>query len=246
MDQIAEIFQEWGHLAYPVIFIWTFFEGETVVIFGGYAAFHDIIDPTWLFFSAWFGSFLGDQAWYYLGRRCGPSLLKRFPRWKSGVFHVSELMQRYGVWFILSFRFIYGVRNVSSITIGMIHYPWLKFAFVNFIAAGLWAGSFVIFGWGFAALSEILTEALPAEILGDTVKYVGIGLLATFLLVAGLLLRRQICRHNEALRRNESEATTSVVSTAPHTTVAATPSTTVATAAAKTTPLPPRSERAIP
>lgn len=44
--------------------------------------------------------------------------------------HVSELMHKYGVWFILSFRFVYGVRNVSSITIGMIHYPWIRFAVV--------------------------------------------------------------------------------------------------------------------
>ena len=35
MEQVAEIFRDWGHLAYPVIFVWTFFEGETIVIFGG-------------------------------------------------------------------------------------------------------------------------------------------------------------------------------------------------------------------
>ena len=205
MEQIVDIFHDWGHLAYPVIFIWTFFEGETVVIFGGYAAFYDVLDPYWLFVSAWIGSFCGDQAWYFLGRHSGPKLLKRYPKFKSGVFHVSELMRRYGIWFILSFRFIYGVRNVSSIAIGMIHYSWTKFAIINFIAAGVWAGSFVGFGWGFAVVSEMVTEALPEHMLGGAVKIVGIGLLATFLLVVTLLLRRQICRHNETIRVKTEE-----------------------------------------
>lgn len=204
MEQIAEIFRDWGHLAYPVIFVWTFFEGETVVIFGGYAAYYGVLDPLWLFLCAWIGSFLGDQTWFYIGRHYGPRLLKRFPRWEPGIFHVSELMRRYGVWFILSFRFIYGVRNVSSVTIGMIHYPRVKFAVINCIAAGVWAASFVGFGWGFAVLSEAVTASLPEHILGDAVKIAGIGLLATFVLVVTLLLRRQIRHHNERLERAAS------------------------------------------
>jgi membrane protein DedA with SNARE-associated domain len=202
MEQIAEIFRDWGHLAYPVIFVWTFFEGETVVIFGGYAGHYGVLNPFWLFLCAWTGSFLGDQTWYYLGRRYGPSLLKRYPKWEPGVFHVSELMRRYGVWFILSFRFIYGVRNISSVTIGMIHYPWIKFALINCIAAAVWAASFVGFGWGFAVASEVLTASLPEHLLGDAVKIVGVGLLATFVVVVALLLRRQIRRH-KAEKENE-------------------------------------------
>jgi membrane protein DedA with SNARE-associated domain len=200
MEQIAEIFRDWGHLAYPVIFIWTFFEGETVVIFGGYAAHYGILDAYWLFILAWFGSFLGDQTWYYLGRHYGPRLLKRFPRWQPGVFHVSELMQRYGVLFILSFRFIYGVRNVSSLAIGMIHYSRIKFAAINFIAAGLWAASFVGFGFGFAVLSEVVTATLPEHLLGDAVKIAGVTSLALFVLVVTTLVRRQIKRHETAQR----------------------------------------------
>ena len=202
MEQVAEIFRDWGHLAYPVIFVWTFFEGETIVIFGGYAAFYDVLDARLLFTLAWIGSFLGDQTWYYIGRRYGPRLIKRYPKWQPGVFHVSELMHRYGVWFILSFRFIYGVRNVSSITIGMIHYSRLKFAMINFVAAGLWAASFVGFGYGFAALSEVVTASLPETMLGDAVKIVGIGALALFVLVGTMLVRRQIKRHEEARQKD--------------------------------------------
>jgi membrane protein DedA with SNARE-associated domain len=190
MEQISDIISSFGHLAYPVIFLWTFLEGETIVIFGGYAGYHGILSPYWLMAVAWSGSFLGDQTWYYLGRRFGPRLLERFPKWKPGAVHVSELMHKYGVWFILSFRFVYGVRNVSSITIGMIHYPWRRFAVLNFIAAGVWAASFVGLGWGFGYLSDQLASALPEHMLGDTARIFGVSALALFIFVVVFVLRR--------------------------------------------------------
>ncbi len=191
MDHVAGIIAEYGHLAYPIIFLWTFFEGETIVIFGGYAAYYGIMDAFWLFMVAWFGSFFGDQTWYYIGRFYGPRLLKRFPRWTRGVLHVSELMHHYGVWFILSFRFVYGVRNVSSFAIGTIHYPRLKFLGLNFIAAGLWAASFVGFGYGFGILTEAVATQLSDTLLGEAATAMGLAFLALFLCVAFLLLRRQ-------------------------------------------------------
>lgn len=199
MDQIAELFAEYGHLAYPVIFFWTFFEGESIVIFGGYAVHYGVMDGTLLFFVAWFGSFLGDQTWYYVGRYYGPKLLKRFPKWKRGVFHVSELMHHYGVWFILSFRFVYGVRNVSSFTIGSIHYPRIKFLILNFTAAGIWAATFVGLGYGFGVLTEMVATQLPESMLGNAAKAVGFGFLALFLCMVAILLRR----HRKRLEAEE-------------------------------------------
>ncbi len=197
LDQIADIFAAYGFLAYPVIFVWTFFEGETVVIFGGYAAYSQILDTSWLFFLAWVGSFLGDQLWFYLGRYYGPKLLDRYPKWGRGSRHVSNLMHRYGVWFILSFRFVYGVRNVSSFTIGMVHYPRLKFLGLNFVAAGVWAVAFVALGWGFGFLTDMVTVNLPDRVLGEFARGVGVAALAVFVLVVVLLLRHHKKKEEE-------------------------------------------------
>ena len=49
--------------------------------------------------------------------------------------------------FVLCVRFVYGVRNVASAACGIAGMNWGVFAFWNFIAAGLWAGSFVAGGW---------------------------------------------------------------------------------------------------
>ena len=38
VDELQSLASEWGHLFYGLTFLWTFFEGETFVIFAGLAA----------------------------------------------------------------------------------------------------------------------------------------------------------------------------------------------------------------
>src|SRR3954447_15068580 len=129
--------------------MWTFLEGETFVIFSGVAAREGILDlPTLIAFS-WLGSFLGDQLYFLIGRRYGARLLLRFPRWKPGVDHALNLLRRYSTGFILSFRFIYGVRNFSSFALGMSGLAWQRFGFLNCVAAAVWAAAFVLVGYLF-------------------------------------------------------------------------------------------------
>lgn len=56
----------------------------------------------------------GDQLWFFLGRRYGASIVKRIPNGEAHLGKASRLLARYGDAFVLSFRFIYGVRNVAS------------------------------------------------------------------------------------------------------------------------------------
>ncbi|MSO85551.1 MAG: DedA family protein [Rhodospirillales bacterium] len=181
-DQIAAFMNEYGDWFYFGIFVWTFFEGETIVIFGGYAAYDGIVDPIKLLFVAWFGSFLGDQVWFWLGRRYGETLLVRFPKWRPRVEVALDLLYEFKTLFILSFRFIYGIRNVSSFAVGLSEISWARYSVTNFIAAGLWATSFVSIGYLFGHVSEAA--------LGKGAKAFGLGALLVFIVVVWLLLRR--------------------------------------------------------
>lgn len=181
-EQIAEFMNEYGNWFYIGVFIWTFFEGETIVIFGGYAAHHGIVDPIKLLFVSWLGSFLGDQVWFFLGRRYGAALLNRFPKWRPKVEIALDLLYEFKTLFILSFRFIYGVRNVSSFAVGLSEISWARFSLTNFIAAGVWASSFVTAGYLFSQASEAA--------LGKGAKIFGFGALFVFIAVVWFLLRR--------------------------------------------------------
>ena len=94
IETIRGLVADWGLLIYAGIFIWTFFEGETFVIFMGMAAHHGLLDWTAVFMSAWIGSFCGDQCWFWIGRRWGGQLLLRYPKWRGGVETALDLLRQ--------------------------------------------------------------------------------------------------------------------------------------------------------
>ncbi len=184
MEQtVAHYIAQYGLLFYPFTFAWTAVEGETFVIFAGYFASRGLLNLPSLLAAAWLGSFCGDQFYFWLGRRYGTRVLGRFPKWQPGVDRALRLLERYNTGFILTFRFIYGVRNFSSFAMGMSPLRWTRFLMLNFIAAGVWAVSFAGGGYVFG-------HALSA-MLGDAAQILGLVALGVFIIVAALLLRRQ-------------------------------------------------------
>lgn len=174
---INELIAHNGLCFYLICFVWTFLEGETVILFAGFAAAQGLVDPLLLLIAAWLGSFSGDQFYFWLGRHYGVRLLHRFPVWRHSVDVALRWLERYDAGFILSFRFIYGIRNFSSFALGLSAVRWDRFFRLNFAAAGLWAVSFVAVGY-------FLGHAFRA-VLGDVARSFSIVMLAIFVAVGG-------------------------------------------------------------
>ena len=183
---ISQLIVEHGAFFYLIAFIWTFLEGETFVLFAAFAAAQGLLNPALLLAATWLGSFSGDQTDFWIGRHFGLGILNRFPRWRYGVETALRWLERYNTGFILSFRFIYGVRNFSSFAMGMSAIHWKRFLSLNCLAAGLWATSFVAVGY-------FLGHAFRA-VLGDIVRsfsLVMLGVLIAFAFGMWLVHRLQ-------------------------------------------------------
>jgi membrane protein DedA with SNARE-associated domain len=179
-----------GACFYVIAFVWTFLEGETVVLFAGFAAAQGLVDPLLLLVAAWLGSFSGDQCYFWLGRKFGVRLLDRFPRFRHGVDAALRWLERYDVGFILSFRFIYGIRNFSSFAMGLSAVRWDRFLRWNLLAAGLWAASFVAVGY-------FLGQAFRT-VLGDVARSFSLVMLAVFVAIAsGVWLLHRLQRRRQ-------------------------------------------------
>ena len=190
---INQLIAQNGACFYGIVFLWTFLEGETVVIFAGFAAAQGLVDPLALLVAAWLGSFAGDQSYFWIARRFGVRLLERFPRWRHGVDGALRWLERYDAWFILSFRFIYGVRNFSSFALGLSAVRWDRFLRLNFAAAGLWAASFIAIGY-------FLGHAFRA-MLGDLARSFSLVMLGVFVAIgAGMWLLHRLQRRRHLLR----------------------------------------------
>src|SRR5216684_5446877 len=179
-----------GACFYGIVFLWTFLEGETVVIFAAFAAAQGLVDPLLLLTAAWLGSFSGDQFYFWIARRFGITLLERFPRFRHGVDLALHWIERYDAWFILSFRFIYGIRNFSSFALGLSAVRWERFLRLNLAAAGLWAVSFVAIGY-------FLGHAFRA-MLGDLARSFSLVMLVVFVAIgAGMWLLHRLQRRRQ-------------------------------------------------
>lgn len=191
---------EHGAWSYLVTLVWTFFEGETFVLLAGFAAAQGVLSAPILIVAAWLGSFAGDQCYFWIGRHFGLRLMARRPDWRKRVNRALAWLKRYDVGFILSFRFIYGVRNFSSFALGISGISWRRFLAFNFLAAFIWACAFV--GIGF-----LCGHALE-RMLGHVMHQMSLVLLGVFvvLLVGGHVAHR--LRRNR--RRRVAEAETAV------------------------------------
>ena len=188
---INQLIADHGACFYAIAFLWTFLEGETIILFAGFAAAQGLLDPWLLLAAAWLGSCSGDQCYFWLGRQFGPKLLDRFPRWRGGVDAALHWLERYDAGFILSFRFIYGIRNFSSFALGLSAVGWRRFVRLNFIAAGLWAASFVGIGY-------FLGHACRA-MLGDIARSFSLAMLGVFVALAlGVTLVHRMQRRRQA------------------------------------------------
>lgn len=178
---LEELLQSWGYVA---ILIGTFLEGETIVIFAGVFASQGMMSLPLVFATALFGTFFGDQVYFSIGKRWGARLLYSRPALKRKTRSVFRLLKKYETGFILSFRFIYGLRNVSPFVIGMNGIGHPRFAALNFIAAFVWA---TIFAGGGYVLGKTLESFIGR--LHGVILLIILGIVVFFSLLSILINR---------------------------------------------------------
>jgi membrane protein DedA with SNARE-associated domain len=148
---------------YPIIIMGTFLEGETIMVLGGVSAHMGYLSLDRVIICGFLGTFLGDQLFFFLGRRHGKTMLARRPSWQAPASRVFLLLERHQNLLILGFRFLYGIRAVTPFAIGMSNVPYLRFIVLNFIGAVIWAISIGLAGYYFGQVVE--------SILGDIKQY---------------------------------------------------------------------------
>jgi len=147
-DTLIELIRNYGYLA---ILVGTFFEGETILLLGGFAAHLGFLELPWVIASGLCGSFFGDQLFYYIGRHYGPKVIARRLSWQERAERVYKHLHRHQNLLILTFRFFYGLRNVTPFAIGAANVARARFFTLNLIGAILWAISFGYAGFLFGA-----------------------------------------------------------------------------------------------
>jgi membrane protein DedA with SNARE-associated domain len=155
LDSLADLISSYGYLA---ILIGTFLEGETILILGGFAAHMGYLELPWVIASGLTGSFTGDQLFYYIGRHYGPRVIAKRLSWQESAQKVYVHLHRHKNLLILTFRFFYGLRNVTPFAVGAAQVSRTRFFTLNLIGAIVWAISFGYAGYLFGEAFRLFLD----------------------------------------------------------------------------------------
>jgi len=140
-QNLIYLLKEYGYI---ILFVWSIFEGETGLVMAGVLSHTGDMNLILSIIVAALGGFSGDQIYFYLGRINKKWVLEEFRVHRRKFAKARVLLKKYGGWVIFIQRFIYGMRTIIPMTIGLSGYNPKKFALINLFSAFVWASVTII------------------------------------------------------------------------------------------------------
>ncbi len=142
---------------YPAVATGCFVKAFSMLVAAGVPARQGYLNPFPVLVWAWFGTLLGDEAEFQLGRRYGPSLLIFLPRRIRAARRLNQarsFIRRYDALFVLGFRFVYGIRVAAPLAIGMEGLAHRRFFSFNAFGSPAWCTLCLLSGYSPGCFAE--------------------------------------------------------------------------------------------
>ncbi len=124
--------QEWGYLA---IAFFSLGGSMFIVAAAGVFAYLGHLNLTYALLIAAVANFLGDNLLFILGRYQKKELINYLKKHRRKVAATTLLMRKYGDLAIFIQKFIYGIKTLIPLVMGLSKYDLKKFLFFNFFAS---------------------------------------------------------------------------------------------------------------
>lgn len=143
---MEEFLRQYGPIG---VFLGAAFEGQTAVIVGGLLARQHILAYWIVLAAAASGSGIIDHLLFVAGRRFRKHRWVRRATEQAAFARALKFIERFPISYILTFRFIFGLRLASPVAIGVSKVPTWRFTVLNALGAVIWAGAFSAAGFIF-------------------------------------------------------------------------------------------------
>lgn len=133
---MEEFIKEWGYIA---LFLYSFGGGFVGLVIAGVLSYAGDLNLYISILVAGTSNFLGDQFLFYMARTnktYAKGTMKKYGR-KVALAHI--LMRRYGSTVVFIQKYIYGIKTLIPLAMGLTKYSFQKFTFYNVVATVLWA-----------------------------------------------------------------------------------------------------------
>jgi len=150
-EKMVYLLKEYGYI---ILFVWSIMEGEAGLVMAGVLSHTGDMNLWLAILVAGLGGFVGDQIYFYIGR-FNKEYIHKLLKSQRRKFALAHLwLKKYGWPIIFVQRFLYGMRTIIPMSIGLTRFSAKKFAIINFISALIWASITIVLSYIFG--EEIL------------------------------------------------------------------------------------------
>lgn len=175
---MEQIIQDWGYIA---LFLYSFGGGFVGLVAAGVLSYAGDLNIVVSIIVAGSSNFIGDQFLFYMARTnksYANNIMKKYGR-KVALAHL--LMRRYGSSVVFIQKYIYGIKTLIPLAMGLTKYSFRKFTIYNGFAAAAWA---IVVGYISYMMGEVvLTYA-------NEYKYYGVAVILAIVFGVGYYFRK--------------------------------------------------------
>ncbi|TGV61440.1 DedA family protein [bacterium M00.F.Ca.ET.141.01.1.1] len=169
-EAIHHFIEQYGLLA---VFLGCVAEGESAAILGGFFAHQHVFVLWHAFAAAALGAFAGDTFFFILGRSFADNRHVVRLRRRPGFRRAYRLLNTHPNIFVLSNRYIYGMRLVGGVAAGLSTIAAPRFVILNAISSVIWAVLFSTIGYVFGLGAE---QLIGQALMRHERLFVGLGI----------------------------------------------------------------------
>jgi len=136
------------------LFVGAFFEGEVIVVVSGILSRLGYLSLWPVIITAMVATFVGDQTFFYIGRKRGKIFLEKRPHIAARAEKIHDLLHDHQNKVLFGFRFLYGMRIPTLIALGTSEISQKKFFLFNVLNSIVWTFGFVLGGYFFGDIFE--------------------------------------------------------------------------------------------
>lgn len=129
---------------YIVLFLYSLGGGLVALLGAGVLSFMGKMDLSLSIAIAFIANFIGDTMLFYMSRYHKAEMMEYLKKHRRKLAFSHLLIKKHGSWIIILKKFIYGLKTLVPLAIGLTKYDFWKFSSYNALGALVWA--FVVGG----------------------------------------------------------------------------------------------------
>jgi len=133
---LESIIQDWGYLA---LAMYSFGGGMLGLAVAGVFAFTGELNIYYVIAVAFVSNFVGDQFLFYIARNNQEQAKQMMSKHEKKIQIAHNMMAKYGWLTIIFQKYIYGIKTLIPLIIGITDYNKTKFMIFNLLGAAIWS-----------------------------------------------------------------------------------------------------------